>query len=58
MLVRTFLPLPPAVLSGADTLQTVLLAMALFGLGSAVRLRTLRGDRLARARRSGCCRGC
>jgi uncharacterized integral membrane protein (TIGR00698 family) len=43
MLVRTFVPLPPALLSGADTLQTVLLAMALFGLGSAVRLRTLLG---------------
>ncbi|WP_345763962.1 YeiH family protein [Diaminobutyricibacter sp. McL0608] len=43
MLVRTFIPLPPAVLSGADTLQTILLAMALFGLGSAVRLRTLVG---------------
>jgi uncharacterized integral membrane protein (TIGR00698 family) len=43
MLVRSFLPIPPAVLSGADTVQTVLLAMALFGLGSAVRLRTLVG---------------
>jgi uncharacterized integral membrane protein (TIGR00698 family) len=43
MLVRSFLPVPPAVLNGADTLQTVLLAMALFGLGSAVRLRTLLG---------------
>ena len=43
MLVRTFIPLPPAVLNGADTLQTILLAMALFGLGSAVRLRTLVG---------------
>ncbi len=43
MLVRSFLPVPPAVLSGADTVQTVLLAMALFGLGSAVRLRTLVG---------------
>lgn len=43
VLVRTFLPLPPAVLSGADTVQTALLAMALFGLGSAVRLRTLLG---------------
>ncbi len=43
MLVRTFLPPSPAVLSVADTVQTVLLAMALFGLGSAVRLRTLVG---------------
>ncbi|WP_426520070.1 YeiH family protein [Diaminobutyricibacter sp. McL0618] len=43
MLVRTFLPPSPVVLSVADTVQTVLLAMALFGLGSAVRLRTLVG---------------
>ncbi|MGO4593238.1 YeiH family protein [Leifsonia sp. 2TAF2] len=42
-LVRTFLPLPAVVTDGADTLQTVLLAMALFGLGTAVRLRTLVG---------------
>ncbi|TFB51511.1 YeiH family protein [Cryobacterium tagatosivorans] len=38
VLVRTFLPLPAAVVGGADTLQTALLAMALFALGSAVRL--------------------
>lgn len=38
MLVRTFLPLPVAVTSGADTLQTAFLAMALFGLGTTVRL--------------------
>jgi uncharacterized membrane protein YadS len=31
------------VLNDANTLQTALLAMALFGLGSAVRLRTLVG---------------
>lgn len=43
VLVASFLPLPDAVLSGADTLQTALLAMALFGLGTAVRLRTLLG---------------
>jgi uncharacterized integral membrane protein (TIGR00698 family) len=43
VLVRSFIPLPDAVLDGADTLQTVLLAMALFGLGTAVRLRTLLG---------------
>jgi len=43
VLVRTFVPLPPAVVEGADTLQTILLAMALFGLGTAVRLRTLVG---------------
>jgi uncharacterized integral membrane protein (TIGR00698 family) len=41
VLVRTFLPLPPVVLDAADTLQTALLAMALFGLGAAVRLVTL-----------------
>ncbi|HEY2556170.1 MAG TPA: putative sulfate exporter family transporter [Diaminobutyricibacter sp.] len=43
VLVRTFLPPSLVVLSVADTVQTVLLAMALFGLGSAVRLRTLVG---------------
>ncbi|MDQ1575020.1 MAG: hypothetical protein QOH55_170 [Microbacteriaceae bacterium] len=43
MLLRTFLPIPAVVLNDANTLQTVLLAMALFGLGSAVRLRTLVG---------------
>ncbi|NUU07466.1 putative sulfate exporter family transporter [Leifsonia sp. C5G2] len=43
VLVRTFVPLPAAVTGGADTLQTILLAMALFGLGTAVRLRTLVG---------------
>ena len=43
VLVRTLLPLPDAVTGGADTVQTVLLAMALFGLGTAVRLRTLLG---------------
>jgi uncharacterized membrane protein YadS len=39
--VKSFVPLPVPVLNGADTVQTGLLAMALFGLGSAVRLRTL-----------------
>jgi uncharacterized integral membrane protein (TIGR00698 family) len=43
MLVRSFVPLPAVVINGADTLQTALLAMALFGLGTAVRLRTLVG---------------
>ncbi|MFF1572926.1 YeiH family protein [Leifsonia sp. NPDC058292] len=43
MLLRSFVPLPPAVLDGADAAQTALLAMALFGLGTAVRLRTLLG---------------
>jgi uncharacterized membrane protein YadS len=43
VLIRSFVPLPPGVTDGADTLQTILLAMALFGLGTAVRLRTLLG---------------
>ena len=38
VLVRTFAPLPDAVLAGADTVQTYLLAAALFGLGAAVNL--------------------
>jgi Predicted membrane protein len=38
MLIRTFVPLPIIVTDGADTVQTALLAMALFGLGAAVRL--------------------
>ena len=41
VLVRTFLPLPAVVFNAAQLLQTVLLAMALFGLGTAVRLREL-----------------
>nr|WP_240694686.1 putative sulfate exporter family transporter [Cryobacterium sp. SO1] len=41
VLVRTFVPLPTAVLETADLVQTVLLAMALFGLGTAVRLTEL-----------------
>jgi uncharacterized integral membrane protein (TIGR00698 family) len=41
VLVRTFLPLPAAVLDGADTLQTAVLAMALFALGASVRLGAL-----------------
>ena len=41
MLVRTFVPLPDWALTGADIVQTALLAIALFGLGTAVRLRTL-----------------
>lgn len=39
--VRTLLPVPDGVLEAADWAQTALLAMALFGLGSAVRLREL-----------------
>ena len=41
VLVRTVLPVPLAVLDAADLVQTGLLAMALFGLGTAVRLRDL-----------------
>lgn len=41
MLLRSFVPLPHVVLGGADVLQTAVLAMALFGLGAAVRLRSL-----------------
>lgn len=39
--VRTLLPVPDGVLEAAEWAQTALLAMALFGLGSAVRLREL-----------------
>ncbi|MET0976054.1 MAG: putative sulfate exporter family transporter [Leifsonia sp.] len=38
VLLRTLLPLPDAALSIADTAQTVLLAMALFALGSSIRV--------------------
>lgn len=38
MLMRTFVPLSSGVVDGADTLQTALLAMALFALGAAVQL--------------------
>ncbi|MGY4857551.1 YeiH family protein [Cryobacterium sp. AP23] len=41
VLVRTLVPLPDAVLDAADLVQTILLAMALFGLGTAVRLGSL-----------------
>ncbi|MCU1446127.1 putative sulfate exporter family transporter [Cryobacterium sp.] len=41
VLARTVLPLPDAVLGAADLVQMILLAMALFGLGTAVRLGTL-----------------
>ncbi|RNE63741.1 YeiH family protein [Cryobacterium tepidiphilum] len=41
VLVRTLVPLSEPVLQAADVVQTALLAMALFGLGSAVRLATL-----------------
>ncbi|MEO7348898.1 MAG: putative sulfate exporter family transporter, partial [Terrimesophilobacter sp.] len=39
--IRSFIPLPESVLSVADTAQTALLAMALFGLGTGVRVREL-----------------
>ena len=41
VVLGSVVPLPAPVLSAADTAQTALLAMALFGLGSAVRLVTL-----------------
>jgi uncharacterized membrane protein YadS len=41
VLIRSFLPLPDVALHAADTLQTALLAMALFALGTGVRLRRL-----------------
>ena len=43
VLARTFLTIPEPVLEGADIAQTAFLAMALFGLGTAVRLRELVG---------------
>lgn len=39
--IRSLIPLPEAVLDIADILQTALLAMALFGLGTGVRVREL-----------------
>ncbi|WP_150308126.1 YeiH family protein [Planctomonas psychrotolerans] len=41
--IRTLLPVPESVLTAADAAQTALLAMALFALGAAVRLRDLFG---------------
>ena len=41
VLIRTLVDLPEPVLASADLVQTALLAMALFGLGTAVRLREL-----------------
>jgi uncharacterized membrane protein YadS len=41
VLLNSFVFVPPPVLAGADAVQTVLLAAALFGLGSAVRFATL-----------------
>ncbi len=41
VLARSFLPLPDALLSVADILQSALLAAALFGIGASLRLETL-----------------
>ena len=41
VLLRSFVPLPEAVLTAGQTLQTVLLAAAMFGLGCGVRVRSL-----------------
>jgi uncharacterized integral membrane protein (TIGR00698 family) len=41
VLVRTFVPLPDAVLNGASILQSILLSMALFGIGASLRLEQL-----------------
>ncbi|TFC90942.1 MULTISPECIES: putative sulfate exporter family transporter [Cryobacterium] len=41
VLVRTFVPVPGTVLIGVDTVQTYLLAIALFGLGAAVNLSSI-----------------
>lgn len=41
VLLRTFVPIPDAVLSTADTAQTIVLALALFALGSAINVKTL-----------------
>ncbi|MCU1513439.1 MAG: hypothetical protein JWO10_529, partial [Microbacteriaceae bacterium] len=41
VLVRTFIPLPDALLTTADILQSALLAAALFAIGASLRLETL-----------------
>lgn len=41
VLLNTFVPLPEWVLTGADVLQTALLAMALFALGASIRFAEL-----------------
>ncbi|MCS5499382.1 putative sulfate exporter family transporter [Cnuibacter physcomitrellae] len=41
VLLRTLVPLPDAVLTGADVLQNALLAAALFGLGTSIRFARL-----------------
>jgi uncharacterized integral membrane protein (TIGR00698 family) len=49
VLVRSFVPVPQPVLDVAQLLQTILLGMALFGLGSGIRFRRLAGTGLATA---------
>lgn len=41
VLLRTFVPLPDALLTAADLVQTTLLAMALFALGASIRVAAL-----------------
>ncbi len=41
VLVRTFVPIPDAVLNDASILQSILLSMALFGIGASLRLEQL-----------------
>lgn len=41
VLIRSFVPLPDAVLAAADILQSALLAAALFGIGASLRLEQL-----------------
>jgi uncharacterized integral membrane protein (TIGR00698 family) len=41
VLIRTFVPLPDAAVAIANTLQSILLAMALFGIGASLRLEQL-----------------
>jgi uncharacterized integral membrane protein (TIGR00698 family) len=47
--LRSLLPLPATLLAAAGTLQTVLLGMALFGLGTGIRIRELAGTGLRTA---------
>ena len=49
VLLRALLPVPQAVLDVAQLLQTVLLGMALFGLGTGIRFRRLAGTGIATA---------
>ena len=47
--IRSLVPLPPWALTAAQVLQTVLLGMALFGLGTGIRFRELAGTGLRSA---------